>query len=517
MVDPLRSLFVALLTFAMLLSGCLGAKQLDEDTDAARTIPPRPSGGHVLDQALEPPELTAPVFKLLGVVAKGGPVYGAGEPNVWAHADGTLYVAFAGCDNGPYYFVQVPGSAPCGHGPVYKSTDRGQTWKRLNDASSGRLARPGEGPNANGDNDVTVDANGTVYVSNLGQGIHAQRSMDGGATWKYVGNVVPRTNPGASGPAQYNSDRNWMAAAGPGHMVVAWMGSAPIPAGQSVSPRPRAVGINVTFDGGETWGPTTYVSKSIGWLGSVQFHPDGQAVYIPFTKPSETSASMTPEARIFELRVARSQDGGRTWEDVDTTVRVRATSNGGHWSGVHMAPALDVTADGTVVYAWSEEIPLPGDVNAMGSRVRAITSKDNGTTWGEPLTLSDASRGQAILPWVAGGGGDRYAVTFYSAQTSGDSDYVPAAWRLDAVVVDGRKTVGAVIDPEVHLGNICTRGGGCQHPVSDRELLDFFESDLLPDGSLVVVYPADDVRNGKSIEQRFAIQAGGTPLFVRQA
>ncbi|HEX9816682.1 MAG TPA: sialidase family protein, partial [Candidatus Thermoplasmatota archaeon] len=358
---------------------------------------------------------------------------------------------------------------------------------------------------ANGDNDVAVDLAGNVYASDLGGGIQSFASYDAGETWTYTGNVVeinPETN------TRYSSDRNWMAAGRNGHMILAWMGGGP-----NVT---RSVSINTTFDGGQTWLGAQYVSRGMGWLGSVQFHPDLVRAYIPFTVPQGPAAP--GEGRTFDLRIAFTPDGGYTWEERSTNTTIRASSNGGHFSGMMMAPALDVTQDGHVIYAWSEEVLDPVNLNAVGSRVRYIASGDDGLTWTQPFTLSTTEN--AIMPWVAGGGGDRFAVAYYATDMAGDTDHVPWQWFVEAVVVDAAlapaKLVYTVVDPDVHLGNICARGTGCSTPplVSDRGFLDFFEIDLLPDGHLVIAYTADQVDQASSQEIRFALQTGGTPLFL---
>jgi hypothetical protein len=47
-------------------------------------------------------------------------------------------------------------------------------------------------------------------------------------------------------------------------------------------------------------------------------------------------------------------------------------------------------------------------------------------------------------------------------------------------------------------------------------LLDYFESDLMPDGRLIVAYPADSyVCSQRNIQVRVAIQAGGSLLMER--
>lgn len=487
-----RILAALVMISALLAAGCLTTSDPagDPSDDPAG---PTQKRFHVLANAAEPADLVAPVFDTLVSVAKGGPVYGAGEPSIWAHTDGTLWLAFPGCDTG-FYLVRVAGQPTCDHGPVYRSDDDGVTWQRLNDAQTGRLAD--EGPAANGDNDVTVDAAGSVYASNLGGGIQVLASHDGGASWSHVGDVVPE---------EHWADRQWMAASAPGHLVMTWMGGA--------EGSQRAVAVNTTFDAGGSWTGVEYFGEQIGWLGSVHFAPNGTAAYIPFTERAGGGVDLIlAGAEEFTMKVIRTFDGGVTWDVVDTGVRIVSTATGGHWSGVMMAPALDVTGDGTIVVAWSEETHGPGGATATGSAVRVVTSADAGATWSKPRTVSDAAN--AIMPWVTGGGGDRYALTYFASIAPLDSDYVGGMWDVVAVVVDGEDVVRTTIDTNVHQGGLCARGGACLLTGSDRALLDFFEADLTADGRLAVTYPADPLTGGKYIEIRTAVQSDGSPLAL---
>ncbi len=484
---------LALVSFAILsmlvVAGCV-SPSAENEVDPASAAPAAP--GHVLAGALEPAAFDLPTFELLGAITAGGPVYGVGEPSIWAHTDGTVYAAFPGCDDGPYYLLPtLPTQRTCAHGTVFRSDDAGATWTRLNRESDGRLTD--DGPAANGDADVAVDAAGTVYTSNLGGGgIQVHASDDRGDTWRYLANVVPE---------DHWADRQWMAAAAPGHLVMAWMG------GKDAQ---RAVAVNTTFDGGENWTGTTYLGESIGWLGTVQFSTDGQQLFLPFTQGTG-SAGTAGTAREFTMFVARSLDGGLAWDVVDTGARIVTNAQGQHWSGVNMAPAFDITGDGTLVVAWSEDVNAPADLTALGSVVKVATSTDAGETWTAPRDVSTTRN--AIMPWVTGGAGDRFAVTYFASALTGDPDYV-GQWSLRAVVVDGDEAHDVLIDPNVHEGGICSRGGGCRTSGSDRALLDFFEADLLPDGRLVVIYPADPaVQSNKEIEIRIAVQNGGTPLL----
>lgn len=498
-----------LVVLAVVLAGCASA--IDPADDGGDPVP-TPVPDHALDGAIEPEAFGAPTFDLLGAVASGGPVYGAGEPSIWAALDGTIYVAFPGCDRSFYLAgPAAPGEEACGNGLVFRSGDDGATWERLNRDGDGRYTD--EGPAANNDADVAVDAAGTMYASNLGGGGIQVHRMQPGGSWEYMANVVPEDE---------SADRQWMAAAAPGQLIMAWMRTSP----------ERDVAINVTFDGGQTWLGEINFGRGIGWLGTVQFGPDSQTAYVPYTQPTGqiTPGAVVAGAQGFAMHVVRTRDGGHTWEDIDTGLRWESVAVGGHWSGVHMAPNLDVTGDGGVILAWSADVPLDvGGTPATSWSQQTFVSRsgDNGTTWSqaEPLVFlrggaTPVERYSTIMPWVVGGAGDRFAVTWLESPLSIDNDYTATVWDVAAVVVDGFGTshstmAHAVIETHVHQGPVCTRGGGCLATGSDRALLDFFESDLTPDGRLVVTYPADPLTGGKYIEVRTAIQSGGTVLLER--
>jgi hypothetical protein len=484
---------------ALLFAGCTSPP---EDTARGDPVPDGPAPFHVLEGVLEPAELAAPTFLDLGTVAQNGPIQGtAGEPSIWAHLDGTLYLAFPGCDQGAFPpTTTVTPRAPCNNGPVYRSDDTGITWSRLNRAEDGRLAEPGEGPNANGDNEVTVDAAGTVYASNLGaRGIQVWSSADRGATWAYLGNTTPQ---------DHWADRQWLAAGGPGHVIVTWMGG-------TNSPFQRAVAVNTTFDGGGNWTGVEYLGEGIGWLGPVVMEPDGHHAYIPFTEPVDSGLG---QPGTFTMKVGRTQDGGRSWDVLETGVEIRTTAYGDHWSGVHMAPAADVTGDGRVVVAWSEDVLDATGFSSVGAVVKLIASEDHGATWSQPVQVT--VRTTAIMPWVTGGGGDRVMINYYASDVGLDSDYA-GQWDVAVTVVDGvgspsPRLAHATVATDVHYGGLCSRGSGCSVP-SDRRLLDFFESDVLPDGRFIVSYGADPPQEGRYAQIRVAVQDGGSPLFVRPA
>ncbi len=499
---------VALL--AASLAGCLAGgpdAALAGDGKAPRT--------HAALDALEPDDLVAPTFSLLGPIAAGGPAYGAGEPSVAAALDGRLFVAFPGCDQG-FYLISLPmDEGTCEHGLVYESHDDGATWNRLNRDGDGRYTD--DGPAANNDADVAVDSAGTVYMSNLGGGGIQIHRYDGEGNWTYVDNIVPPREGTEDPDDREGADRQWIAAAGPGHIINTWMRTNPN----------RDVAINTTFDGGKTWTGTSYFGDDIGWLGTVQFAPDGQHAYIPYTQPLQNDL-MDLQSWPCAMHVLMTSDGGATWEDIDTGARWYVSSTGLHWSCVQMAPALDVTGDGTVVVAWAQDEFIPESTppftaTSASTILYAMTSPD-GRNWTEPqfittdTGLPSAPLGNSIMPWVTGGAGDRFVITYLHNPVPTDGDYTAALWDVRAAAFDGfgtdsERRVDIIIEQAVHAGGICTRGGTCLITGSDRSFLDFFEADVTPDGRLIVAYP-HDLNPTKMIEIRVAIQDGGSPLLI---
>ncbi|MBI4393467.1 MAG: hypothetical protein HY556_06695 [Euryarchaeota archaeon] len=489
-----------LLLASLVISGCVSTTP---STASNGILPPPVEGAtHALAGATEPVGLEAPLFALGKRVLKTT----GGEPGVAAALDGTLYLTMPGCDlQGEPAVTDATAGSTCRHGLVYRSDDAGSTWKRLNKGTDGRLMDDNKSF-ANGDAEVAIDSVGNVYSSNLGAGIKVLMSADRGETWSYLGNATPDG---------HWADRQWMAAAGDGHLIVTWMGGA--------ESELRQVAINSTFDGGKTWTGIVYLGDNIGWLGQVQFEPSGERAFIPFTQPLDmATVPMDPTglggfllARTYGLFVARTQDGGLTWDVVDTGARVPAPATGLHWSGTLMAPALDVTGDGHVVYAWSEDVPDPAKVTSTAAKVRLVSSADWGATWTKPLDVS--TRMSAIQPWVTGGAGDRVAITYYASDTPLDTDMV-GVWDVMATIVDGvgsssPKIVTSTVAEKIHVGGICSRGGLCL--ANDRNFLDYFESDLMPDGRLVVAFPTDPPEGGKTVHIFVAMQSGGTPLSIR--
>jgi hypothetical protein len=258
--------------------------------------------------------------------------------------------------------------------------------------------------------------------------------------------------------------------------------------------------------------------------------------YVPYTK-GEPGLVADPvgfnTGGHFMLHVLRTADGGLSWDDVKTGLEWDTSYTGLHWSGGYMAPALGVTGDGMVVVAAAVDstvIPSAAPfLTPQGTHILLRTSRDLGKTWSDTVPLGENSlgndgpvpveEGMRIFPWIAGGAGDRFALSFMSAPTPVQSDYAGTLWSVEAMVFDGAaegKLVSheVLVQSDVHEGPVCARGGLCAFPV-DRTLLDYFECTVLADGRLAIVYPADSATNARALEIRVAVQDGGSLLFER--
>lgn len=454
-------------------------------------------------------QLTAPTFELLGAIARAplpteidGSAQGRnfqlrpgiGEPSIAAAPDGTLYVAFPGCDTAPLRgpFVDrlpVADALPlpdCEAPPLYRSTDNGVTWERLNHPENGRLAP--DAPVSNGDGIVAVDAAGSVYVTALGPaGIESQRSDDGGDTWVYTGNVFQEGS---------TVDRQWMAATGRGHVIHNWW------APQDGVGR---FAFRTTFDGGATYFDQGYFHE-IGTdagngafhEGPPQFSADGSVAYIPFPVPREDTydGGVAPVG----IHVARSADGGLTWEPIDTGLD--ATTFGSMDGFLTLA----ATSDGHLAIAFQDETADPtGGVSRLASAVK-VTFSTNERDWREPLAVSTSA--SVMFAWIAAGAGDRVAVSYLASDAPDLA--CDGVWDLRTAIVDLDEGIvaDALVEPRVHVGGF--QDSACP----DRRLLDYLQNTVLPDGRLAIAYPATS-QDGGFTEIRVAIQDGGSRMLAR--
>lgn len=194
----------------------------------------------------------------------------AREPMVVRHPGGALFVTG--------YWDTIP--------PVFKSTDNGATWARLN------VGTAADGAFGNSDCDLAVGPDGTLYLVTLvfdrkklrGVSVHVAVSRDVGATWKWT--ELSKAD---------LDDRPWIDAAPDGTVHAIWNDGA-------------GVRIVTSTDTGRTWKDQGRVNPE-GGSNSLAVGPHGE-VAVRLIPPSAANLMYHPGVDL----VAVSTDRGATWK-----------------------------------------------------------------------------------------------------------------------------------------------------------------------------------------------------------
>jgi len=377
---------------------------------------------------------------------------------------------------------------------VLRSTDGGNNWITTIESSS-----------TEGDADIAIDAGHNVYLSGLlGQGtlnttLPVSVSTDGGDTWIRRAELTPDD-------VGITCDRNWTAASGTNHVVhtarcageVAW----------------------VSTDGGVTFSGPHVIDSAATLGGPISAAPDGSFV-----------VAYAAGGTIF---VARSTDGGVNW------VKHAVGLAGG--SALMFWPVVTPDDAGNLYVAWSSgnAINVGAHISENG-HIFFSRSVDQGATWLAPAQISTPAE-VAVFPWVSAGAAGKIDVSYYASTTApvgpdvgspvGTWDIV-VAQSLDATSAAPTFTRSTAVTA-FHTGSVCTSGLACIGPQQqglgnaptpfDRRVLDFFETALTADGSLLIAYPQDRpiIADDGSItvgdlflswvDLKLAKQTGGTKL-----
>lgn len=436
-----------------------------------------------------------PVFGAPLQLASAGAAGLGGEPSVAVGPDGTIYVAapmiaadtLAGGFLGVRDFGQIR---------VWRSTDGGASFELLND-EGGRLTPKDRG---NGDADISVGPDGSVYAIDLGGGVPLLLSRDAGETWESKGELNDEDT---------RTDRQWIDVEGE-LLAVTW-------ANQSAE---DARGIDITFstDRGETWSKARPLVDGMIQFGPVEIAPGGQHIYMPYVT-----------AGAWELRVLASHDGGINWTDHEVGhAHPRPSTLGsglpdaveGRWSPTFIFPVLAADKAGHLYLAYSEYREGDETTQLMLQR-----SHDMGATWTEPAPIASAAN--AVFPWIVAGDEGQVAVSYFASDLAIDPNKGPHEWRVEIALSrdahDAATFEVAQAFENVHVGSICPNGGGCTGGLAhivvyeDRSLLDFFEMAFGPDGKLVVVWTQTEGDNDRAPKVMFAAQTEGDGLLALPA
>jgi hypothetical protein len=444
-------------------------------------------------------------------LTKVGPKDGGGEPSIATGPEGKLYVSYPG-DRMDFF----------------RSTDQGQTW------TAGAVAA-----DQSGDTSVNVDSSGAVYQSNLNgftfdadmlQGV-VYKSRDFGDHWSQGSGFISTTN---TSNQPFLVDRQWA--------------DAYIPPGKTTDQAlvyftyhdwgPSQIWVNVSTDGGRTFGPPNDVITSPeaqaasfcdtipGGIKVVQSGPHAGRIYDAWLGGSvatnaATGCNITQLNTFSTIWVAYSDDQGATWTD-------RLVFDGGFG---HDASGLfaDLTLDnqGNPYVAFADNLTNEWDVYVMASFDGGITwnGKSDGT--GTPYKVN-ADTGTHFFPAIAVGDPGRVDVAYlgtdklidqtpYGKPTPGGGE--GGVWRVymaqSTNLASGSPTWSVVqaTPTPMHIGDVCTLGIFCIGELgSNRNLLDFIDISVGVDGFAHAAYTDDNLAEGIWA----ANQVSGTRAYAPQ-
>ena len=482
----MRRLSLAVLSLAMLIAGCtsptadVDAAETEAAPDANVTVVARP------DPTLPPPAQPDPTqptpLPRLPALNFSTPValplagnIGAGEPNIAALADGTLFVTAP-------VGLQMHANVMEGAAYLWRSEDGGATWEMLRGPDPGPV---GVGPFCSCDADVVTSPDGWVYYSDWWDGNYmVERSGDGGDTWEAspvtTREAIPFTR----------VDRQWLVAGEGGFLGLFYSYFASATVGVDLPVTEFTSGVHAVFsdDRGATWSqPVVVVARENGHglqIAHPRMLPDGTLV-MPYGDTA-TDADKGFWRSPSEVKLAVSTDNGATWQHKLVAAAPEGFDN--LW-----AVQADVDATGAIHVGWAARV----DDETMGMFV--ATSRDAGDSWTEPLALR--AEGLNFLPWVAAMGNGTVGVGWYGSDTTGDPtkagpDATWHAWVAQSVDGGEAFVVQRVTDEPAKTGAMCPRGASCGE---DRELLDYVSLAYTPDGTMHYAFARSDGGTARSL------------------
>jgi hypothetical protein len=387
------------------------------------------------------------------------------------------------------------------------SDDAGATWKIAGGpggASSPTVV-------GGGDSDVATGFSGQVYGTGLTlANVTLAASCDNGQTFQ--------TNPISNLDAV--EDRQWIdayadrAAPGAGPDFVLDYGniaSQHVVFHQILSPQCANPVAGPVIDVNRA-GCEQHAAECYQWPGNLAIDERNGDVYVTYNTQGNPAKDKVIVTRI---------DGGasRTATPADVHPFVAA---GGRPDTFDSFTVVAVDRGGNVYAAWSERHRAQHRTDVMLAR-----STDRGVHWSAPIRVSRAPA-TSTFPWLVAGGAGRVDVVYYGTTAGGPSPEKvadTALWRVYMAQSLNANTAHPVFrevaaTPALHRGSICTSGTGCAS--GTRDLLDFFQVDVMRSGMAVIAY-TDDLHTPKDPDSddphqewvTFAKQTGGPPLFPK--
>jgi hypothetical protein len=482
----MRSSHHAALATAFLAAGALCTPAL-----AARSVAPTAAGGPGFRTGVQ---LTTPAGTIYGITQA--------EPSIRVDGTGRVYVA-----------APAANVIGCEMWRVSSTNLTDQTFITPPDKGLGggdcdlALSRtvPAGQPYA------TVSMS-SLYLANLLSAV----STDGGVTWTDPPNPVSSQVAG--------NDRQWMASAEPGVVYMSYHLLLT-----------NNIQVSRSTDSGRTWslanplpGPgagqaidQAHLAQALynNELGPIVVDQHATAspkpVYTIFTAPDSAAENLNSGAGELQtlnhdVFLATSRDGARTWTD---TLIYRGPVTRTY---DHIFPALAVDDGGGLWAAWVSD-----EEHVYVSH--GTTGRTGAVSWTAPVRVDSAPTLANVYPWLVGGGAGRADLVWYSG-TSTDptltNNDTTNAWnvRFAQLAFGKGVTVTSNVvasDHAIRYGDICSKGVLCSPLETGRNLLDFFQVALTPDGRAAIAWADDHATPGAQIY--VTVQCSGTSATTGKA
>ncbi len=384
-------------------------------------------------------------------------------------------------------FVMAPASTPIGC----------ELWRVAPDGRSATFLGAPDNGVGGGDCDLAVTppqpgatAATLSYSSLTLANLTVGRSTDNGQTWTLAnpaGSQIPLT------------DRQWMTAGVDGTIYMSYH-----------IVETNNIAVAASTDGGMTYLDrglaidANHIAQALynNMLGPIVQDRTStlpvKPLYTIFTAPRNATENLNSVAGTlatnnFGVYLATSLDDGYTWTDTPIY------EGDGSESYDHIFPSLDIDAEGGLWAAWSS-----------GTHVYTAYRAPGSLTWTTPVQVDATGATSNLYAWVAGGEGGRADVVWYGG-TAATYDDPGNVWNVYMAQVQFKpfgpatRTQTVVGDHPIHYGAICTTGVTCTG--NTRDLLDFFQVALTPDGRAAIAWADDSPQSGGA-------SAGATQVYA---
>ena len=452
-----------------------------------------------------------------GVPRLVDPIHAYGEPDIKIAPNGDVHV-----------------SGPAGTGTQHSiwniSKDGGDSFRIVqglnrNNAPGPIVDKSSLGPGG-GDTEIAIARNGKVFYSDLWALVcfTAATTTDSGET--VDSNPVGCSHPGA--------DRQWMGVYNPADRSAstsAYTGSVPLNYQVYTSESSGGAVVDRSTDG--------IVYTSAGTFGqSGDFsNADGNLVVDQKTGKVLSAVGHNPSDNTkFGLGLAI----GTPNASGDLTYEFKVVTDTLLGNPELKFPVLAQDTDRNLYIVWSQDaaiksfdeqgniiVDCPSDTKQHCFHIyySYASAADGWTTWSAPKQVDQPPSLTSVFPWVAAGAAGIIDVVWYGTdQRLSPSERKGQAWDVYLSQISGANTSSPAMTQvratphHMHYGDICLLGTACIANLGNRNLADFFQVTIDPEGRAQIVY--NDTSNGL-IQENFPETGdhAGAPLvnILRQS